>query len=159
MNDNVIDEFDIDFDYKNELLGYQNGYGCDTIERITNEITAYIKENLILTMKDDKKYIHSNTKGNSVFFASPCIKITMPSKIYFKKIVISTKDTIVGYIDEHNRGRRDAKPKYFWVKLYSWNDEKTRNNLVQEFKVKNHDYTCIIHNYAPLKDTGNTMVS
>ena len=83
----------------------------------------------------------------------------MPSKIHFRKIVISTKDTIVGYINENNRGRRDAKPKYFWVKLYSWNDEKTRNNLVKEFKVKNNDYTCIIHNYAPLKVTGNTTVS
>ena len=117
-------------------------------------------EKIGLLVKDAKKYIYSNTKGNSVLFANHDVKITISSKINFKKIILSTKHTVVGYIVEHNRGRRDAKPKSFNVRLCSWNDDKTRYSLVKEFSRNNKDdYTCIIHNYAPLKVTGNTTVS
>ena len=144
FNDNLIDDFDIDFDYANYLLQQQNGYYDERIKEIAN----YLKEKLNLTIKDDKKFIYSNTKSNSIFFASPCIKITLSSKISFKKIIISTKDTVVGFIDDCSYSRRDAKPKKCRIELCSWNDEKTKKNIIKKFSLnlQESNYTCIIHN-------------
>ena len=126
-------------------------------DRIRKEITNYLKEKLNLSIKDEKKYIYSNTKGNSVFFASPCIKITLSSKISFKKIIISTKDTVVGFIDSH-KGLRDAKPKQCRLELWSWNDEKTSIKRRQfALNLQESNYTCVIHNYVPFKITGNNI--
>ena len=127
----------------------------DRRNEIRKEITCYISEKINITMKDEKKYIYSNTKGNSVFFASPCFKITLHSKICFKKLIISTKDTVVGVIRCPQTGERDAKPKEFRVELSSWNDEKTGKNIVKKFTVTDCNYTCVIHNYVPYKLTGN----
>ena len=155
-NDNLVDEFDIDFGLWNWYSHY-TGYSRDNDIK---KVTCFINEKLNITIKDEKKYIYTNTKGNVVLLASEHVNITLPSKICFKTIIISTKDTVVGYINDYNRGRRDAKPKNFHVRLCSWNDEKTRNNLVKEFSINNKDdYTCIIHNYTPLKVTGNTTGS
>ena len=164
FNDNLIDEFDIDFDYINNLKGYDCGYGSDRVARMTEEITNYIKEKLNLLIKDEKKYIYSNTKGNATFFASPCVKITLPLKICFKKIIISVKDTVCGRTPDTRRSdgyMMDAKPTNFSVTLSSWNEEKTQKKIVKKFYVdtKDSDYTCIVHNYVPLETTGNTILS
>ena len=154
MNNNLEDEFDIGFGLWD--LSYSND--CD---RIRKEITSYIYEKLNITMKDEKKWIFSNTKGNTVFLASQVVRITLPSKICFKTIIISTKDTVVG-VNRCLQGESNAKPKNFHVRLSSWNDDKTRENLFTLFSVKvedKDDYTSIIHNYAPLKVTGNTTIS
>ena len=84
--------------------------------------------------------------------------------MYFRRIIISTKDTVVGITSKpnHHAVYMDLKPKTSLVRLSSWNDDKTRENLLTLFSVKvedKDDYTCIIHNYAPLKVTGNTTVS
>ena len=82
--------------------------------------------------------------------------------MYFRRIIISTKDTVVGITPNHHGRYMDKKPKTSLVRLGSWNDEKTRYNPVKQYSVKVEDkdyYTCIIHNYAPLKVTGNTTVS
>ena len=162
FNDNLIDEFDIDFDYINDLSQYHCGYGSDTVDKMTKEITSYIQEKLNLLIKNEKKHIYSNTKGNTTLFASPCVKITLPSKICFKKIIINTKDTVCGRVLNHQTGGYiDAKPTNFYVTLSSWNEEKTQKKIVKKFDVdtKDSDYTCIVHNYVPLKTTGNTILS
>ena len=160
INDTMITEFDIDFGIWD--IPHHSG-GVYRLDEIRKEITCYINEKLNVTMKDEMKYIYSNTKGNSIFFASPCVKITTPSKMYFKRIIISTKDTVVGLaLNPQTSTYMDIKPKDFLVRLGSWNDEKTRYNPVKQYSVKVEDkdyYTCIIHNYAPLKVTGNTTVS
>ena len=125
-------------------------------DRIRKEITNYLKEKLNLSIKDEKKYIYSNTKGNSVFFASPCIKITLSSKSSFKKIIISTKDTVVGLTNFQGQQYIDAKPKECRIELWSWNDEKISKKRRQfTLNLQESNYTCVIHNYVPLKITGN----
>ena len=162
FNDNLMDEFDIDFDYMNNLYDY--GYERDTVDKNTKEITSYIQEKLNLVIKDEKKCIYSNTKGNTTLFASQCAKITLPSKICFKKIIISTKDTVCGRVSDPRRSNGymvDAKPTNIDVTLSSWNEEKTQKKIVKKFSVdtKDSNYTCIVHNYVPLKTTGNTILS
>ena len=158
LDDNQIDEFDIDFGLC-DIHHYSGGF--DRRDEIRKEVTCYIKEKLNLVIKDEKKCIYSNTKGNTTFFASLC-KITLPSKIYFKKIIINTKDTVCGLLPNHHTGGYvDAKQTNFDVTLSSWNEEKTQKKIVKKFSVdtKDSNYTCIVHNYVPLKTTGNTILS
>ena len=81
---------------------------------------------LNLLIKDENKCIYSSRKGNNDFFASPHIKITLPSKICFKKIIISTKATVVGILRNHQTGDMDEKPRKYYVTLSSWNEKKHR---------------------------------
>ena len=78
INDHLIDEFDIDFGLSD--IPFYSG-GVDRRCEIENEIINYLKEKQHIPIKSEKKIIYSNTKGNSVFFASPCVKFTMISKI------------------------------------------------------------------------------
>ena len=147
LNDNLVDEFDIDF----TLYDFSHYWDCDR----RDEITSYFKKTLDIPIKDQQKFIFSNKKGNTVLFASPCVKITLHLKICFKRLVISTKDTVVGVIRCPETGERYAKPKEFRVELSSWNDEKTGKNIVKKFTVTDCDCTCVIYNYVPYKLTGN----
>ena len=158
INDNLIDEFDIDFGTGFHSLR-QLHCDVDRSNILTKEITSYLNEKLNLSIKDEKNGIYSNKKGNSVFFASPCIKITLHSKICFKKIIISTKDTVIGLSRNPHTGNEAIKPKDFRVELSSWNDDKIRKNIVKQFSVdvKNSNYTCVIYNYVPFKITGNII--
>jgi hypothetical protein len=69
------------------------------------------------------------------------------------------KDTVCGRVLNHQKGYVDAKPTNFYVTLSSWNEEKTQKKIVKKFSVdtKDSDYTCIVHNYVPLKTTGNIL--
>ena len=146
FNDKIVDEFDIDFGFL-----YYGNYGnyVDDIMNLTN-----FKNNL--TMKDARKKIFSNNKNNHLLFASNGhMYIFLSQKTYLKKIIINTKDTVVGTKQDH-RGYVDAKPKKFWVRLLSLQDEKMK--ILQEFDAKcNDDYTCVIHNYEAYKLTGNPI--
>ena len=98
-----------------------NSGSIDRRKEIKKEIMCYISEKINITMKDEQKYIYSNTKGNRIFFASPCVKITTPSMMYFRRIIVSTKDTVVGItLNPQASGYMDIKPKTSLVRLGSW---------------------------------------
>ena len=147
FNGKIIDKFDIDF-------GRYNDFNC--IPGVRDDIMNLNNFKNHLTLKDNTKYIFSNNKNNNKIFASREIYISLSQNIFLKKIIISTKDTVVGLKQNHHGHYVDVKPNKFWIKLLSLQNEKME--ILQEFNAKcNSDYTCVIHNYEAYKITGTSL--
>jgi len=84
LNDNIVNEFDIDFGLWD--MPHNSG-SIDRRKEIKKEIICYISEKINITMKDEQKYSYSNTNGNRIFFASPCVKLQHPQRCILEELL------------------------------------------------------------------------